>query len=57
MDSHLPGLFCLLRDDGYYFIGYRSYFFIYTDVEIEILGARGEARNVYLVRFGPIPQK
>ncbi|KAM0419069.1 hypothetical protein ACHAPT_012008 [Fusarium lateritium] len=57
VDSHLPGLFWPLRDGDCYFVGYRGYFFMYTDAEIETRGADGEARNVYLVRFDPIPQE
>ncbi|KAJ4319635.1 hypothetical protein N0V84_006271 [Fusarium piperis] len=55
IDSHLPGLFWPVRDEDCYFVGYRGYFFMYTDAEIETRGADGEARHVYLVRFDPIP--
>ncbi|RSL79546.1 hypothetical protein CDV31_017198 [Fusarium ambrosium] len=54
VDSHLPGLFWPLDDSDCYFVGYRGYFFMYTDAEIETRGADGEARHVYLVRFDPI---
>ncbi|RSL86746.1 hypothetical protein CDV31_016356 [Fusarium ambrosium] len=57
VNSHLPGLFWPLDDSDCHFVGYRGYFFMYTDAEIETRGADGEARHVYLVRFDPIPEE
>ncbi|KAH7124945.1 hypothetical protein B0J13DRAFT_565912 [Dactylonectria estremocensis] len=55
-NNQLPGLVWPKYDSDCYFISYRGWFFMYPDADINCRGAAGEARDVYLVRFDPIPQ-
>ncbi|KAH6892932.1 hypothetical protein B0T10DRAFT_481120 [Thelonectria olida] len=55
--NQLPGLVWPKRDRDCEFVNYRGWFFMYPDADIKCGGAAGHARDVYLVRFDPIPQE
>ncbi|KAL2752062.1 hypothetical protein ACRALDRAFT_1066143 [Sodiomyces alcalophilus JCM 7366] len=52
--QQLPGLVWPKNDRDCYFINYRGWFFMYPDADVQ-WGANHEDREVYLVKFDPIP--
>lgn len=52
--NQLPGLVWPKRDEDCYFIGYRGWFFLYPDADVNCKGTAGNSRDVCLVTFDPI---